>query len=213
MLLREVEYAKPASVADALSALAARLGVAVTVVRVAADKRRLLRGRLLRRTRIAVSILNSSGAVVASLLRPRQFGLRVVRLVWNGREAPRASLAPTGHYFPEVFFPRLHRSLRLPSAITLDRVEPVIRRASLRRRGTEIIVRYSFSEPAQAVLLADGRRAVVTRFAPTAGIVRWGGRFASGRLLSAATHTLELVAVDPAGNRSRPTLLGQLRGA
>src|SRR5205085_1132064 len=88
--------------------------------------------RLLRRTRIAVSILNSSGAVVASLLRPRQFGLRVVRLVWNGREAPRASLAPTGHYFPEVFFPRLHRSLRLPSAITLDRVEPVIRRASLR---------------------------------------------------------------------------------
>jgi len=136
---------------------------------------------------------------------------RVIRLVWNGRELNR-KVAPNGPYFPDVTFPSLDRSLRLPSPIALDNTRPQVERAAVGRRGAGVVVRYRFSEPAQAVLLVDGRRAILTRFAPTAGVVRWSGRFVAGRRLAAGRHTLELIAIDLAGNRSLPRLLGHYSG-
>ena len=167
--------------------------------------------RLVRRTVVEVSVVTSSGKTVARLLGPRELGARLIRVVWNGRELNR-KVAPNGPYFPDVTFPSLDRSLRLPSPIALDNTRPQVERAAVGRRGAGVVVRYRFSEPAQAVLLVDGRRAILTRFAPTAGVVRWSGRFVAGRRLAAGRHILELIAIDLAGNRSLPRLLGHYSG-
>lgn len=75
------------------------------------------------------------------------------------------------------------------------RLLPNGRYAQLSAHGNRVVVRYRFSEAAQAALLIGGRRVVLTRFAPLPGTILWRGR---------VRRAVTLVAIDPAGNRSRP---------
>jgi|GEM_PF-453697 len=157
--------------------------------------------RLVRRARVSIGVVDKAGAVVTTLVRDRRLAAGPIHLAWDGRSTA-GRVLPTGQYLPEVSFLDLRRTLRLPSPITLDTDRPRIDRAAV-RVGRTVVVRYRFDEPAQAALLVDGTRVVLTRFAPTTGTIRVAPRLLGrGRI-----ERVSLVAIDLAGNRSRPMIL------
>jgi biotin carboxylase len=161
--------------------------------------------RLLRKTPLTVSIVRGSGRSVTTLLVDAHPSRGFIRLAWSGKRADARPL-PNGVYYPEVDFPALNRALRLPSPITLDTARPRVDQASLQGDGRGLAVRYTFSEPAHAVLFVDGKRAVFSRFAATKGVLRWSGTYPDGTLLVDRHPQVRLVAVDPIGNRSHPVV-------
>ena len=68
--------------------------------------------RLLHPSDVGVAMVSSTGAIVAKLFGPRMTSARVIRVAWNGHD--RQGVAPDGRYYPDVSFPLLRRSLRLP---------------------------------------------------------------------------------------------------
>jgi biotin carboxylase len=155
--------------------------------------------RLLVRGQTTVEVVNASGRRIAALVPPRWLGPGVEHLTWRGRTGSGAR-APDGRYHPYVLFPRLHRSVVLPDSISLDTDRPRIDRARLVAGRTGLVVRYVFGEPARAMLVVDGRRVAGTRSAARQGTLRWPERTRPG------VDRLELVAIDPAGNRSSRAL-------
>jgi biotin carboxylase len=158
--------------------------------------------RLMRRARVSIGLVNRSDVLVATLVHDRVLRAGVLHLTWNGR-GRHDRVLPTASYFPDVSFLALGRTLRLPSPIALDTDRPRIDQATLERGRTDI-VRYRFGEPAQAALFVNGARVVLTRFAPTTGAIRVAARLLDG----ARPARVSLVAIDPAGNRSRPFVFG-----
>jgi biotin carboxylase len=157
--------------------------------------------RLAQAGRVTVQIVNSAGRPVATFLRDRAVRPGWQHFVWNGLNRARHVL-PNGSYFPQVSFPLLHRTLRLPSPITLDTRPPLLRRLAVRTTGSRIVVRYVFDGPAHAVLFVDGRRAVVTRRATARGRLIWDERFPDGPRVRLGHHRIWLIGIDTAGNRS-----------
>jgi len=155
-----------------------------------------------RRARVTIDLVNRTGAVVTTLVRDRTLNAGPVHLAWNGRTT-HGRVLPTARYTPEVSFPDLRRTLRLPSPIALDADRPTVERATI-RLGRTIVVRYRFSEPAQAALFIDGTRAVLTRFTPTSGTIGLTSSVGHGRRPLGRADRFSLVAIDLAGNRSRP---------
>ena len=149
----------------------------------------------MRRTPVVVRIVKRSGVAVATLFASSHPKLGLLHLTWLGRAANHRP-EPDGVYYPEVVFPSLARTLRLPSPITLDTLRPRILRASA-RTGSRTVVRFVFSEPAHAELFAGSRRVVLSRDAATHGELVW----------RSAPAALTLVAVDSIGNRSVPVRL------
>lgn len=165
--------------------------------------------RLERGARVAVAVVSRSARLVATLIPLRYLSAGRVDATWSGR-GRRGRLVLDGVYFPEVRFAAPRRTLVLPSSIVLDTDRPRVAAVHLRIGRSTIVVRYRFSEPARAVLLVDERRAVLTRFAPTRGYLRWPERFQDGRRLRPGRHRLALIAIDAAGNRSLPRALPSL---
>jgi biotin carboxylase len=163
--------------------------------------------RLMRRGRVSIGLVTKSNTLVATLVHDRVLRAGLIHLTWNGR-GRNDRVLPSAAYFPDVSFVALGRTLRLPSPIALDTERPKIDLATLRVGRTDTI-RYRFGEPAQAALLVNGTRVVLTRFAPATGTIRVAARLVAG----AAPRRISLVAIDPAGNRSRPTLLGRFAAA
>jgi hypothetical protein len=131
-----------------------------------------------------------------------EFGRGVVRARWNGRDASGA-VVPDGIYFPLVHMRRTGRTIDLPNPIRVDTQPPTIAATSLRSNRSRLTVSYNTSEPARAVLLLDGRRAVYTSFKRRRSHFTWYGRV-NGRPVRARHHRLILLAEDLAGNRSPP---------
>jgi biotin carboxylase len=157
--------------------------------------------RLAQAGRVTVQMVNSTGRPVATFLRDRAIRPGWQHLVWNGLTRARQVL-PNGSYFPQVSFPLLHRTLRLPDPIKLDTQPPRLRRVAVRTTGSRILVRYAFDGPARAVLFVDGRRAVFTGRATTTGRLIWDERFPDGPRATLGHHRIWLVGIDTAGNRS-----------
>ena len=160
--------------------------------------------RLVRRARVSIGLVDNAGTWMATLAHNRTLAAGPVHLVWNGRNT-HGQVLPTAQYLPEVSFLNLRRTLRLPSPITLDADRPRIQSAMLLLGRTDV-VRYRFGEPAQAALLVDGARVVLTRFAPASGTIRIASRLIRGPRPDAVS----LIAIDLAGNRSHPTILAPI---
>ena len=160
--------------------------------------------RLLRPTRVAVSMVDASTKHVVAIFRSSRAAKGWLHLRWSGRERSGKPYAD-GTYFPQLSFPALHRTLRLPSTIVLDTDSPRIDAARARELRASVVVNYRFGEHAQAALFVDGRRTELTRFAPNASMLRW-----SDRRLAPGTYRLSLGAIDLAGNRSARHPLGRL---
>jgi biotin carboxylase len=88
-------------------------------------------------------------------------------------------------------------------------VRPQITHVALRIHGRRFVIGYAFSEPAHALLVVDGERAVFSPLAVRKGILRWSGTFPGGRRLSDRHALIRLVAVDSIGYRSRPVVVGR----
>lgn len=164
--------------------------------------------RLLHSAAIAVSMVDTATHAAFPIFDARRH-TGWLHLVWTGRTAGKQPL-PDGVYVPRVSFQTLHRTLLLPSPIRLDTGRPVVASAHMRVLRTAIVVQYRLREPAQVALFVDGRRGVLTRFAPLGGRLRWSERFATGRRLSPGRHRVALQAIDLAGNRSRLRELGTI---
>jgi FlgD Ig-like domain len=152
--------------------------------------------------RITVQIVNAAGQPVTTLVRDRLLSSGLKKFEWRGRSA-RGRVLPDGAYRPQVIFTRQHRRLVLPSPIELDTTRPRLEHYSARIRGRRIALQYVFSEPAQAMLLVDGRLAELKRLSLSAGRLTWAGIFPNGHAAARGPHRILLVGVDLAGNRSR----------
>ena len=134
-----------------------------------------------------------------------EFDRGLVRARWNGRDAAGA-VVPDGIYYPVVHMLRAQRTIDLPNPIRLDTRAPSIAVTGLRSNGPKLTVSYKASEPAHAILIVDGRRAVRTYYTARRSHFTWYGRV-NGRPVRARHHRLVLLAEDLAGNRSAPTLI------
>jgi biotin carboxylase len=157
--------------------------------------------RLVRAGRITVQMVNSVGRPVATFLRDRSVRAGWKHFIWNGlNEAGR--VLPNGLYLPEVAFPSLHRTLRLPSPIRLDTQPPRLLHVGVHVGRRRVLIRYAFDGPAHAVLVVDGRRAILTRLTATTGRLSWDERFPGGRYARPGRHRISVLGIDAAGNRS-----------
>jgi len=134
-----------------------------------------------------------------------EFARGVVHARWNGRDASGA-VVPDGIYLPVVHMQRAQRTIDLPNPIRVDTQPPTMKVTGVRSNGRRLTVSYRASEPAHAILVVDGRRAVRTYYTLRRGHFTWYGRV-NGQLVPARRHHLILLAEDLAGNRSAPTPL------
>jgi hypothetical protein len=192
--------------------------------KVARTKLARIRFRVRKAERIDVWIDDSSGDKVADLVvnrsvRPRQ----QVELVWDAfTEA--GTLVPDGTYHAVVKLTRSHRTIALPSDITLDTKPPQI--TVLAHTKYPIVspdgdghadtfrVRYRVSEPAHAILLLRGKQVVYTLGQKTTGELTWNGKKpGTSRSLPPGRYLLAAAAQDRAGNRSagKPFAIAQIR--
>jgi hypothetical protein len=163
--------------------------------------------RLRESDRIDVAFLNSAGEVVATPVRGQRFARGTVVVRWDGRDAAGEPL-PEGAYRPRVHLREEKRTIVLPNPIELDTTAPAIEASGTRprvfspdgdRRADRLIVTYTLSEPARALLFVNGRKRVETRFSRERDTLTWYGRV-GGRAVPPGRYALALRARDPAGN-------------
>jgi hypothetical protein len=155
--------------------------------------------------------IERDGKRVRTLARERSFEAGLVPLAFAGVAANGKTL-PEGLYRPVVHLDDAHRTIAFPGEIRIDTTPPTVH--APRRIYTHISpdgdghndvfsVPYRLSEPGHAILIVDGRRAVVSPRASRRGIVRWNGKV-DGRAVRPGNHVLAISASDLAGNRAKP---------
>lgn len=176
--------------------------------------------RLRHADRVSLSIVDAKGHTVRKLVDDRALRAGRVTFVWNGRDA-QGNVVPQGRYRPKLELARHDRTIVLPDPMRVDTTPPTVHIVSARPltispdgdgRSDGVHVTYTVSEPAIALLLVDGKQRVRTLHRPLRGVVSWFGKV--GRhALRPALYSMQLVAVDQAGNRTvaRPTLHVRLR--
>jgi hypothetical protein len=174
--------------------------------------------RLRKPDRVKLQIVDSGGNVVRTLVPGRRLRRGTVTYTWNGRDDDGAFVAE-GVYKPRVHLADRHRTIDLPNEMEVDTTAPVVTVRSVAPRvispdgdghRDRVVVRYSFSERAHALLYVGARRVVFTRSQLPTGSVEWNGKIA-GKPVRTGTYVLRLGAQDPAGNVSTPKLAGVVR--
>jgi flagellar hook capping protein FlgD len=152
---------------------------------------------------LTLTIADNNGRVVRTLLSSARFRPGNHQFGWDGRDET-GKVVPEGTYRPRVELQKLGRVIDFATGIRVDTTVPRVRAANASRRvvspdgdgrGDAITIRYRVSEPAQVLLLVNGKRRVRTRLRAT-GAIRW-----APRRLRPGLERLQLVAVDAAGNR------------
>lgn len=152
---------------------------------------------------LTLTIEDSTGREVRTLLREARFRPGSLRFGWDGRDDA-GKIVPEGRYEARVGLEKLGRAITFPGGIRVDTTRPRIRATHVSRRmispdgdgrGDAITIRYQATEPSHALLLVNGKRRAFTRLR-SQGAIRWAPkRFRPG------LQRLQLVAVDAAGNR------------
>jgi hypothetical protein len=177
--------------------------------------------RVRKRERIRVWIEDSKGRAVTQLLSTRTIRPKArVDLVWNGF-SDSGIVQPDGVYRPVVKLFRSHRTIVLPSPIRIDTKPPTITVKHPQYpilspdgdgRGDVFRVRYTMSEPGNAILLVRGRQEIFKRCCKTSGEFAWTARN-DGHGLRPGRYLLSAAARDAAGNVSKgvPFAIAQIR--
>jgi hypothetical protein len=192
----------------------------------AAHKTAIVRFRLRTRERIAVWIQNSHGDRVRTILPSRVVPRnRLLDLEWDGFNDG-GIVQPDGVYMPVVKLQGSHRTIVLPSKITLDTKPPTITVRHPQypilspdgdKRGDTFGVHYTLSEPAHAILAVRGRRVLFTNGQKTSGTFVWDGRVKDSQkrfvVARPGRYLLTVSAQDRAGNVSKgfPFAIAQVR--
>jgi hypothetical protein len=167
---------------------------------------------------VAVSIVDAAGHDVRDLAFDRTVSTLPVAFLWNGRDN-QGSVVRDGLYRPRVRLDLLEKTFLLPNSIEVDTTAPRVTVVSVTprvispdgdRRADHVDVAFRTDQKAQASLLVSGVQRVLGRPARLKGELRWYG-VVDGRPAAARTFDLAVVAVDAAGNRSRPVAAGSVR--
>jgi hypothetical protein len=185
-----------------------------------------IRFRVRKAETIDVWIEDSHGKKVDDLLthravRPRRF----VRLEWDAF-TPSGIGVPDGTYRAVVKLERSHRTIVMPSDITVDTSPPHITARSASKypiispdgdgHADTFRIPYEVSEPAHAILLLRGKQVVYTNGQKTRGTLVWNGKVKVGGVAKAllpGRYVLAIAARDRAGNQSTGVriAIGQVR--
>jgi hypothetical protein len=156
---------------------------------------------------ITVSVVDSRGDEVRTLLADESFRRGDVRFRWNGRDDV-GQLAPDGAYRIKIHLSQQHQTIVLPRPVRLDTRPPTVEKVQLNREAFSpdgdrqadfIRITYVLSKPARLVLYLGGERILRTRLYPQRGAVSFNGAI-PGRQLEPGEYTLEVGALDLAGN-------------
>jgi FlgD Ig-like domain len=159
---------------------------------------------------VGLRILNAKNKEVRDLgtvAAPR--GQNVFR--WDGRTDGNV-IAPDGRYRAELHLARQHRTIILPNLVELDTKPPLVKSVTVNRdvfspdgdqQADFVRVSYELSKPGHVNLYLGGKRILRTYRHPARGAFSWYG-LANGTKLEPGSYTLEVGAVDAAGN-STPT--------
>jgi hypothetical protein len=161
---------------------------------------------------LTISIEDSTGRVVRTLLSGVRRSQGFVHLTWDGR-AEAGALVPDGAYRVRVHLAREQRTITIPDSIRVDTVAPRIHVTSARPRvfspdgdghSDVLLVHFRLNETARPFILVNGRQRVKGRIVSHGGQLRWFGH-ANGHGLPAGVYRLSLRAADEAGNLSTAT--------
>ncbi len=170
--------------------------------------------RLRKRERVEAWIQTSGGRRVRTLLHSRNFRAgATVNLVWDGL-SDNGLAVPDGHYLPGVKLERSHRTIVLPSTITLDTVPPKVTvkhplypvlSPDGDHHGDIFRVPYRLNEPAHAIMYVDGTQVAFTKSQKLTGELVWNGTFDTKPARPRRNgYVLTIAAQDRAGNVSKP---------
>jgi hypothetical protein len=172
--------------------------------------------RLRKGDSISLAIVDANDKVVRALFDSRHKGKGKHTFTWDGRDAS-GNPVPDGTYRPRVHLARDHRTILLPNPIIVDTKVPHI---ALARTNVTVVspdgdnrhdylkVFFHVSEPARAVLFANGRRVVKLK-SFDARSLQWGRR--NGMPTKPGVYRLQLRAIDQAGNPSPPSRAFEIR--
>ena len=165
--------------------------------------------RVRKSDRLSLAIVDSHDQVVRAFNSHHvRAGLKTYK--WNGRDDA-GSPVPDGTYRPRVHLSSGHRTILLPNPIVVDTKAPHI---SLVRTSLKVVspdgdtvhdyltVFFHTSEPARAVLYANGREVVKLK-SFSARRLQWGK--GNGMPTKPGVYRLRLRAIDQAGNRGPRT--------
>jgi hypothetical protein len=172
-----------------------------------ANSQALIRIRLRHADHVTVTIVDSEGHRVATVARG-QYVPRLKRFpfFWNG-DTEAGTTAPNGVYRPEIHLVGAHHTYLLPNRIVLDATKPKVLSASAEPRvlspgrGRSIALRYTFSEPANAVVYLDGHQIIRGRPTRERDKVKWAGTV-GGSPVPPGRYALSVGARDAAGNET-----------
>ena len=175
------------------------------VVSPASGRRAAIVFRLRNGDRLSLAIVTSNDRVVRALVNSTTVRAGRHRYTWNGR-ADNGEFVPDGTYRPQVHLANAHRTILLPNPILVDTKAPHI---ALVRKNLTVVspdgdtrhdylkVFFRTSEPARAVLVANGHRVVKVK-SFKAESLQWGRR--NGMPTRPGVYRLYLRAIDEAGN-------------
>ena len=177
-----------------------------------------VRIRLRRPDAVTVQILDSGKHAVRLLVDGVEMhrGFNTVR--WDGRTDANTR-AKDGAYQAEIHLARQHQTILLPNKIVLDTTAPEVRDVTWNRdtfspdgdlQADFVRIHYALSEPAHVNLYLGGKRILHTLQHSQSGSFSWHGN-ANGRVLPAGPYTLEVGAVDAAGNSTPAEALQRIR--
>ncbi|MEX2211310.1 MAG: FlgD immunoglobulin-like domain containing protein [Gaiellaceae bacterium] len=163
--------------------------------------------RLRKADRLTVTVVDSDGRVVRTLIggEPTPAGPVVVR--WDGR-SDGGDVVAEGAYKPRVHLAGQRRTIELPNPMRVDTTAPSVVALEVRPeafspdgdgRRDKVGASYELSEEGRALLSVNGELRVRGRGRELEGKVEWHG-LDEGRGLPAGVYRLTLAAVDQAGN-------------
>ena len=178
----------------------------------------LIRIKLRHGDRITVSILDRN----LQPLRTLASGQRVPRgksvFRWEGL-TDFGDRAPEGTYRVQVHLEGQHRTILLPNLIRLDTTPPAITDARPNHqqfspdgdtRSDSVSIHYALSEPAYVVAYVKGHRIARTKSHQASGAFAWYGTI-DGAVLPPGTYTIDVGAIDAAGNATPVAERGRVR--
>ena len=175
------------------------------VVSPASGRRATIVFRLREGDRLSLAIVTSNDRVIRALVNSTSVRAGRHRYTWNGR-ADNGEFVPDGTYRPQVHLANARRTILLPNPILVDTKAPHI---TLVRKNLTVVspdgdtrhdylkVFFRTTEPARAVLVANGHRVVKVK-SFKAGSLQWGRR--NGMPTKPGVYRLHLRAIDEAGN-------------
>jgi hypothetical protein len=163
---------------------------------------------LRKRDTVDVSIVDAHRREVATLVNGITLRRGPVRVRWDGRTTSGVR-APDGTYQVKAHFATQHQTIVLPTKISLDTQAPDVESVEPNRyefspdgdkQADFVRLSYVLSKPARLTVFLGGHRILKTYLHPQRGSTRWAGKLPDGRLLRRGTYTLEVGALDLAGN-------------